>query len=37
MEELADFLNTEKDWIIPSLFGGVEPEVVAHNLSGTSS
>ncbi|XP_046369464.1 neuropeptide prohormone-4-like [Haliotis cracherodii] len=33
VEQLYDFLENENSWIIPKLFGGVEPEVVAHTLA----
>ncbi|XP_050405631.1 neuropeptide prohormone-4 [Patella vulgata] len=33
VEQLFNFLTAEEQWIIPKLFGGVEPEFAAHGLA----
>jgi len=33
MNQLIEFLETQRDWMIPQLFNGANPETVAHALT----
>ncbi|KAK3580761.1 hypothetical protein CHS0354_023046 [Potamilus streckersoni] len=33
VEQIFEFLQRNRDWIIPKLFSGADPEMVAHGLS----